>query len=94
MIAPLVLEGTWDEICARAEEFRGCRIRLMVLSQTAASEQERSAQTAAPRKRYTPNPVILDTSEYPNPVDLPRLKKGVRVKARQGDRPIPEIPAE
>lgn len=28
---PTVLEGLWEEIAARAQEFRGKRVRLMVL---------------------------------------------------------------
>lgn len=27
-----ILEGTWEEIAARADEFKGCRVQLKVLS--------------------------------------------------------------
>jgi hypothetical protein len=32
MIESQVLEGTWEEIAARADEFRGCRVRIEVLT--------------------------------------------------------------
>ena len=44
MTRPEILEGTWDELAARAEEFKGRRLKLIVLpaepevSGTAANE--------------------------------------------------------
>lgn len=34
---PTVLEGLWEEIVARAQEFRGKRVRLMVLEEAASA---------------------------------------------------------
>lgn len=42
MATPLLeLEGTWEEIAARAPEFAGQRVRLIVLPEPAKSTQEK-----------------------------------------------------
>jgi hypothetical protein len=97
VIAPLVLEGTWDELCARAEEFRGCRLRLTVLSQTARVAREQQTSNGGVRDRvledYPVNPFFM-TDECPVPFDLPRPGEPVLVPYVEGGDRLPEFPEE
>jgi hypothetical protein len=81
MTEPLVLEGTWEEICARADEFRGWWLRVTVLSDAPANEPQHAP--SPPDKRYGPGSVDSDHVDHPKPPDVPRSKKGLRVSARR-----------
>jgi len=46
-----VYEGTWEEIAQRAEEFRGKRVRLVVISAAAPAGVEEQPPAATPEER-------------------------------------------
>jgi hypothetical protein len=102
MIAPLVLEGTWEEIAARADEFRGCHLRVEVLSPVLADQQEPAADRA-------PDSATLDAGDEPDgypvdpffvtdecslPFDLPRPGEPDLVPYIDGADRLPEVPPE
>ena len=97
MVIPLVLEGTWEEIRARADEFRGCRVRLMVLSPKPVSEQPETAPRAGVRdgapQDYPVTP-FFTTDECSAPIDLRPLAKGTIVPFVDGGQLPPRLPAE
>jgi hypothetical protein len=95
MIAPLVLEGTWEEIAARAEELRGCRLRVQVLTpeQESAGQEQKTESSKPQDRKYTPNPIIL-TDEGPAIFDVYRSGPGEPVKCREGGKRLPSIVLE
>ena len=97
MIMPLVLEGTWEEIRARADEFRGCRVRLTVLSRTPVAEQPETSPRAGVRdgapQDYPVTPYFT-TDECLVPVDLRPLAEGTIVPFVDGGQLPPRLPAE
>jgi hypothetical protein len=61
MVAPLVLEGTWDEISARADELRGWRLRVVGLSRVDAARREQPATADSSGQSRTPGSPSSDT---------------------------------
>lgn len=48
-MTPQVLEGTWEEIVAHADELKGCQVRLVVMKPQADQEDE-SKQRSLPKE--------------------------------------------
>ncbi|HUG94475.1 MAG TPA: hypothetical protein VML55_26900 [Planctomycetaceae bacterium] len=97
MIAPLVLEGTWDEICARADELRGRWLRVEAFT----ADQRGGSATPAPelpkaesRKGYLATPVILSDEAAATFAFYRPKGASKRVPFRKGGKRLPTVALE
>ena len=87
----VVIEGTWEEISAHADELAGRRVRLTILDAEAPA-QVTAATAESGESGYRANPVF-ETEEILAPFDFPR-SPGRPVEALKGDIRLPDVPAE
>lgn len=83
----VVIEGTWEEIVAHADELAGRKVRLTVLD-----TQTPPLSPAAATREYRANP-MFEPTEISAPFDIPRPGPGVLVRSQPGGSRLPDIPA-
>jgi hypothetical protein len=64
------VEGTWDELQAHAEDFRGHKLRLVVLPDSSEADDARQEEMTAAVLRMFAKADQLERSPLPQPSDL------------------------